>query len=133
MKQKLPEHVIAEIDAIMAHPGGPVGRMRDREREMGHMLVAPGSYLPFIFPKEDWEDECVVSVAGKEVRLVIITAIRPCSGAFRRLVEHIQSAGLTPVVCAPVGPTMPFVMQKWRWVKTDRGGWETCDEWRPPT
>lgn len=124
--------VAAEIAAIFAHPQGAAGRLRDLEVAAGHRLVHPGEYLPFIFPAADWDAaEQVVSVDGREIRIVLINARKIGTGAFRRLIANITAAGLTPVVVAPM-LGMPDILTKWGWKMTKKGdGFQHADEWRP--
>lgn len=119
----------AEIEAIIAHPEGTLGRLRDLEVQRGGKVVMPGAYLPFIFPKDDWDD-CVVSIKDREVRLVLINARNPGHGAFTRLVKHITDFNLTPVVVAPF-PHMEAILVHWGWVYSPGDDWLRADEWRP--
>ena len=131
----LDEHFAKIIDKFFAatdHPDGPSGRIRDLERGHGHTIIPVGVWLPFMFPASDWQPDCVVSRDGDDIRLIIINARNPGNGAFKRLIRNIQNAHLVPVVCAPIGDVMPFLMRKWGWRMTISGkGFERCEEWRP--
>lgn len=129
----------AMVDAIAdmliarrCHPLGMAGVMIDQEIAAGRQPIQPGATEPFDFPAADWTFPQVVSLDGREVRLVAILANAPGNGAFRRLIANIRAAGLAPVVIAPVGVVMPAIMERWGWRQTIIGsGWEVFDEWRP--
>lgn len=103
--------------------------MRDDERERGNRVVVPGE-VDWL-PAADWDDTIVVSVSGREVRLIAILARKPGSGAFRRLVGRIQSSGLVPVIIAP-SREMAATMRRWNWTRRYVGsGFEQEEQWRP--
>lgn len=128
----LAERIADVIGGAVRHPLGVTGMMLDDEIKAGRRPVQPGSEAPFDFPADDWVSPCVVSVEGQEVRLVAILAKYPGNGALRRLVANIRSAGLEPVVVAPVGQAMPAILAHWGWKGQVIGsGWDQVDEWRP--
>lgn len=123
---------MAEVAAILAHPQGARGRMRDIEAEQGHTILQRDAPLAFAFSSEDWDADTLLTLNGKDVRIVLTNAVRPGSGAFGRLVRSIQTAGFNPVVISPVGPYMPVIMEKWGWREYVVGsGFRRCREWRP--
>jgi len=84
-------------------------------------------------PAVDWVYPAVISHDGREAFIVAIRAKHPGSGAFRRLVDNITAAGLTPVVVCPLGATMPAILKRWRWCCTIQGpDGDKVEEWRPP-
>ena len=125
--EPLPQFLMDEIERTLAHPGGPAGRLRDMEIEAGFHPVKVGAWFPFHLSEDDWKPESVITQNGKDIRIVLADAICPGYGAFRRLIKAITGAGFVPVVVAPIGMTMPAIMEKW--------GWECSDgepeEWRP--
>lgn len=104
------------IREAKAHPGGVLGIMRDLQTSLGRTIVPLGSTTPFPVPKWDWS-EALISVDEVCAFIVIVHASRKRRGAFRRLVENIRKAGLTPVVCSPIGLTMSLILEKWGWVE----------------
>lgn len=127
------DNILEAVMRTLSHPRGAAGLMMDDERERGHRLVLVGDKFPFSLPSSDWHQNAVVALDGTEVRIVAILAKHPGQGAFRRLVENIRGAGLTPVVLAPIGMVMPAILQKWGWIKTETGsGFDHEEEWRAP-
>lgn len=107
--------------------------MIEDQLALGRVVVQPGAKTPFDFPADDWVYPTVVSHDRREVFIVAILAKEPGSGAFRRLINNITAAGLTPVVVCPVGVIMPAILKRWRYRCAVRGrGFERVDEWRPP-
>lgn len=103
--------------------------MRADEQARGNTVVVPGEvdWLPV----EDWHETVVVSQADREVRLIAILAKRPGEGAFRRLVDAIRRAGLTPVVVAP-SLEMRATLRRWGWRQRNvGGGWDQEEQWLP--
>lgn len=116
------------IDRIFAV--GPGDAMREAETAAGFYPVFPGE-VPWLSPL-DWPEDIVISVSRTHVRIVAFYALRPRCGAFSRLIDRIIDAGLTPVVIAPVGETMPAIMKRWGWKRRIRGdGWFAEDRWQP--
>lgn len=104
--------------------------MRQHEVEIGGALVLPG-LCPWL-PNDDWL-EAVVSKKGGRVRIVLIVARKPGTGAFRRLVDGILAAGLMPVVVTPLWQ-MEAIMLRWGWIKSTTGTTfaDREETWRPP-
>jgi hypothetical protein len=119
--EEIADEVLAMLDA-----GGPAQRIRQLEEGAGHPVLAVGVTIPFAYPAKDWEASSVISLDGKRVRIVLVSARSPGHGAFTRLVRAIMQAGFVPVVCAPVGPAMPAILKHWGWRESY---WE---EWTPP-
>jgi hypothetical protein len=49
----------------------------------------------------DWSTDTIITRDGPRVRLVLLNARRPGTGAMTRLVEGIEAAGLMPVMVEP--------------------------------
>lgn len=125
------ELMMAELILSMSHPDGPLGRLRDVERERGHQIIPIDAPLAFCFSSADFFDT-LLTRDGNEIRIVLINSHHPRQGAFGRLVRGIHKAGLIPVVIAPIGPFMPVILKHWGWKMTTSGiGFERTDEWRP--
>lgn len=120
---RFPAFIDPNADVIVSSRMPIVEAMRTEERDAGHTVVRPGE-RPWL-PAEDWSASCVVSEAGREVRIVAVIALRP--GSFRRLVAACEASGLVPVVVCPIGPIMPAMLRRWRWTPDAFGL-----EWRPP-
>ena len=131
-KRGIPEEIIQELVAI-GIAGSPAARIRQIEEKNGHHVLPVGVVVPFSFPAADWEPDAVVSLDGKRVRIVLVSAREPGHGAFARLVRNITRAGFTPVVVSPIGTTMPAIMKHWGWTETVIGtGFDRSEEWTPP-
>jgi len=103
--------------------------MRDDERALGHTPVIPGD-VPWLSPA-DWPHHVVVSLAGSKVRIIAIVANEPGNGAFRRLIDGIAAANLTPVVIAPSNE-MRATLKRWGWRERSRGyGLSHEERWSP--
>jgi hypothetical protein len=108
---------------------GPVAAMKEDERAAGFMPVCPGD-VPW-FSKYDWPDDVVVSVKGREVRIVAIKAKERGKGALRRLIGEIAYHGLTPIIVEPLFD-MPDILKKWGWTSRIVGtGMNREEQWRP--
>lgn len=103
--------------------------LREAERNRGFRVVVPGDE-PWL-PAADWHPTVVVSVAGRDVRLVAILATKPGSGAFTRMVGRILASGLQPVVLCPTYAFSEALRRRgWnqRFVGT---GAQAEEHWRP--
>lgn len=68
----------------------------DAEAELGHERIVAA---PWLVPS-DWKD-IVVTRDGSRVRLVLLYAVMPCTGAFTRLIAGIEAEGSMPVIVEP--------------------------------
>jgi hypothetical protein len=103
--------------------------MREEERAAGRQVVVPGEvdWLSV----DDWHPTIVVSVDGRDVRLVAILALRPGSGALTRTVAAIRSAGLRPVIVEPTRE-MRETCRRWGWrVERHGDGFDSEERWMP--
>lgn len=108
---------------------GPAEAMREDERAAGFEPVTPGS-VPWL-SADDWPDDIVVSIKGRDVRVVAIKAKEPGKGAFTRLIARITCAGLTPHVVEPLFD-MPAILERWGWTHTVMGaGMDRQEIWTP--
>lgn len=113
------------------HPRGIQGILEDGEQSAGRTIIPLGATEPFAFSPDDFAGG-VISLDKGEARIVVIQAHREGTGALRRLVDGILSAGLRPVVVEPVGRTMPAILKRWQWQRRVIGrGFERFEEWRP--
>lgn len=124
--------ILEQIMEGRANPRGMIGVMEDGETRAGHTVVPLGAMTPFPVPRADWLGT-VISMDGKDARIVLVHAHEEGRGAFRRLVKSIQSAGYIPVVVEPVGVAMPAIMKKWGWRGRRKGaGFDSWVEHRAP-
>ena len=73
--------------------------IRKEEHDAGYILIDEAIWLN----RGDW-NEIVVSMDKEgRIRLVLLDAKQPGTGAFTRLVAGILQAGLTPVIVEPIG------------------------------
>lgn len=113
------------------HPRGMQGVLEDQETKKGATLVKLGAKTPFHFSERDWV-RGVISLKGREVRIVAIEAYEPGNGALKRLIASITSAGYQPVVVAAM-LDMPKILKHWGWEMTrEPDEWGNVDTWRPP-
>ena len=124
--------IAAELELIVNHPRGVIGRMGDLEREKGFVPIPYGSAWPVTFSDAEWEDGVIsVDAERNEIRLVAIRARVERRGALRRLLGRIAKAGYQPVIVEPIGPVMPALMRRWGWDCTlVEHSNEVNEEWR---
>jgi hypothetical protein len=118
------------LEAALNNPLGLAAHMRQYETEAGYNVVLPGlvSWLPL----SDWEPDCVVSEApGQIIRLVLIHARQPGTGAFTRLCHALSSLRLRPMVLAPTREFAKTLTRNgWKNTKVGRGMFaEAEDRW----
>lgn len=120
----------AAIERIFEHPLGASGVIFEDETAKGRKAVRPGDVS--WFDPADWNPSSVASIFGNTVRLVLIDALRPGTGALTRMLSAIDAAGLRPVV---VAPTREFAAALARrgWKRRSCGfGFEHEEVWRSP-
>jgi hypothetical protein len=117
----------------MLDDGRPIWeQLRDREEASGHAIVRVGG-APWL-PAKDWHADAIVSFTKDcEVRIVLVRARQPRTGAFRRLVRGILAHGCRPVVVAPL-PPLAGILRRGGWVVTEVGSTfeDSEDQWRLP-
>lgn len=112
---------------------GPGAAMRESEAEKGHYPLFPCTEA--WFNAGEWYHDYCISRSGRRVRICAIIANNRGNGAFRRLVEGIIRAGLTPHVVVPLDEMRPILI-RWNWRKQtinrfkDRG-WGREEVWFP--
>lgn len=104
---------------------------RRLEQERGFSVIDTRLPPPWLDMKE-WEPGIVLSYDGGRVRIVLIAALQPCTGAFGRLVTGICRAGLKPVVIEAL-PQMTAILRRWGWRKVAKWDRENGKEtqWMP--
>jgi len=99
----------------------PADVLRSLEIAKGRMPIPVGtvSWLP----AADWDADTVATQAMLErrVRLVLLVARQPRTGALKRLVAAIAFAGLEPAVIAPSGD-LEAILGRWGWTQTRHDG-----------
>jgi hypothetical protein len=122
--QKMIEQVLIAADGKPMHE-----IMREEEASRGYQVVLPG-YVSWL-SLDDWHETIVVSLSGKEVRLIALFTETPGRGAFRRTVDGILKADLVPVIIAPTRE-MRETMIRWNWFPRHVGkGRDHEEQWRP--
>ena len=116
MNQNSIDLIRAVMDDL-THEEGIPGALRDHERRRGFQVVAVGER--WLSP-DDWHTDTVVTLAGQEVRLLLLRAHQERQGAFTRLVAAIQTDGLVPVVVCPTDRLM-LTLYRHGWVAEERG------------
>lgn len=121
------EQVFARLDAGMTIPQ----MIRADEVAAGHRVVLPGEE-PW-FNADEWSPDCAVSIDRRRVRLILIVAKRPGTGAFPRLVARILASGLKPMVLAPTREFQNTLIRM-GWRRKDFGyGLNHEERWEPAT
>lgn len=109
---------------------GTVAAMTATEIEKGYTPIRVGEadWLPV----KDWQDNAIVSMDGRKVRIVAVIAKEQGRGAFSRLVTNIIKSGLQPVVVCPFSQ-MESILERWNWRKKIVGStYEDVEEqWFP--
>jgi hypothetical protein len=125
--------IAAELDRIINHPRGVIGRMSDLEREKGFEPIPHGASEPVPFSEYEWDDGVIsLNERDREIRLVAIRAKALYHGAFKRMLKRITDAGYCPVIVEPIGEVMPSLVRKWEWDCTlVEHNNEVTEEWRP--
>ena len=96
--------------------------MREDEADAGYEIIIPGTVS--WFPLSEWAPTCVISRDRHFIRLVMLDALRPHTGAFKRALAAIKTARLVPLVVAPIGAAMPAILTHY--------GWQCKRIWRSP-
>lgn len=95
------EHELSNIVAqAVARPTFSIADLivdMERRKFPRGIIIRPGHRL---LPTEDWA-EAIVTVTGVRVRLVLLDARKPGSGAFTRLCAALAEFGHRPVVISP--------------------------------
>jgi hypothetical protein len=73
--------------------------IRKLESDYGYKLIDEAPWLN----RNEWEEIVVSTDKEGRIRLVLLDAKEPKTGAFTRLLEGIYKAGLTPVIVEPIG------------------------------
>jgi hypothetical protein len=105
------EDLIRTLGDIAAS-GRPSENLKRWERERGTEVIEVGSVS--WLPSDDWPSDVVISKLGNDIRIVLIAALEPGSGAFSRLINGIVTAGLRPIVVCP-SPEMQSIVSRWGW------------------
>ena len=83
------------------------------ERKRGFRVVSPGDTE--WFPLADWKPASVASLHGMTARLVLLDAVSPRHGAFKRLVSALSEANYTALVISPTREFAEALSRKgWR-------------------
>ena len=67
------------------------------ERRHGRERVLIADWLDW----QDWRTDTIITRECDRIRLVLLNARQPGTGALTRLVERIEASGLTPVLVEP--------------------------------
>lgn len=123
--------LLAELEAILNDPNyDPLAAIVADEKKRGYRVLRPGD-VPW-FLTDDWDSDSIASVSGTMVRLVLLNAHRPGTGAFTRTVSGMQGAGYKPIVLDPT-PEFAAMLKRRGWRGKAVGhDFETREtRWRP--
>ena len=123
--------LLALMDRILNDPNyDAVAEIVEGERARGFRVLRPDDTPWFL--AADWAPKSIASVSGVLVRLVLLQARKPGSGAFTRTVAGLRAAGYRPAV---IEPTREFaeMLARRGWIKRSVGNTlETREKiWRP--
>jgi hypothetical protein len=123
--------LLAELEAMLNDPSyDPVAAIVAGEQANGFLVIRPGDAPWFL--ASDWMPDSVASISGTLVRLVLLSAHKPGTGAFTRMINGARLDGYRPTV---IDPTPEFAaMLKRRGWRGKRVGhdFETRETvWRP--
>lgn len=119
------DHMFAQLAAGKTIPD----LIRSDETDAGHRVILPGDE-PW-FSADEWSPDCVVSLDRRRVRLILIVAQTPGSGAFTRLVARILASDLKPTVLAPTREFQAMLARR-GWRRKDFGsGLRHEERWEP--
>jgi hypothetical protein len=118
------EHMLGRVFDAIDNGGCVSNLIADDERKAGRCVVRPGE--SFWLPLADWNDGTVCSYRSSRVRLILLHARAPGTGAFTRLIDALRHENLIPFVIAP---TREFAsaLKRNGWHKTRLNGEEA---WR---
>ena len=88
-----------QIERMMRPDYNPAQAIADDEAARGFTVVRPGGAA--WLPASDWNPASVCSINGVYVRLVLIDALRPGTGALTRTLAAIHAAGMIPCIIDP--------------------------------
>jgi len=120
----------ALVAQILSDPRGPAEIIADDEAAKGFNVVRPGD-APW-FAANEWKPASVASIddAGR-VRLVLIDAIRPGTGALRRALAEIRALELKPMIIEPTRELAATLTRNGWKHATYGGGMEAETRWWP--
>jgi hypothetical protein len=123
--------LLAELEAMLNDPNyDPVAAIVEGERKRGFRVVRPGEALWFRIG--DWKSESVASMHGTTIRLVLIDAYRPGTGAFTRMIRDIEEIGGRPAVLEPTKEFAAMLKRRgWRGKQFGRSFEDSEGVWRP--
>lgn len=118
------------LAAGLQRAGSVPAFLRALEAEKGYRVLSVGD-VPWL-SVDEWSPDCVVSQDQDRIRLVLIVALTPGGGAFRRLLAQVQADGKVPVVIAPTRE-LQSTLSRWGWRHRLVGdSFETReDQWSP--
>ena len=118
------------VERILNDPRGPAEIIADDEAARGFNVVRPGD-APWFQPNE-WRAASVSSVDDMgHVRLVLLDAILPGTGALRRTLTSIRFLGMKPLIIEPTRELAnTLTLNGWR-SRTYGGGMDAETRWWP--
>jgi hypothetical protein len=123
--------LLAELHAMLNDPDyDPVAAIVEGERKRGFHVIRPGEAAWFRIG--DWKPESIASMYATTVRLVLIDAYRPGTGAFTRMIRDIEEIGGRPVVLEPTKEFAAMLKRRgWASKVTGKRTIERETIWRP--
>lgn len=91
--------LVEMLGKLLSGSYDPVAAITQAETARGYRVIRPGD-APWL-PAADWKPASVASIDGSTVRLVLLDAIEPGTGALTRCLAMIALHGLTPAVIDP--------------------------------
>lgn len=115
---------------ILSGHADPVSAIVESECRRGRTVIRPGD-VDWL-PERDWMPGTVCSVACRSVRLVLLHARHPGSGAMTRTLAMLSMAQLMPAIIDPT-PELAATLSRHRWRGRVHGrSFETRETvWKP--
>lgn len=120
----------AILEGILDGAADPIGEIVENEKIRGYEVIQLGD-RPWL-PASDWLPETICSLNGSIVRLVLIAARMPGTGALTRCLAGIERAGFIPNIVEPTDELQATLRRRgWRH-KTHGRTFKTRETvWRP--
>ncbi len=119
-----PALVLAQLLGAVAAAADFPSYAREIYEADGWQIIRPNSAAGLLmgFYADDWHDDSMLARRGLVVRVVLVRARQPLTGAFTRLRDGLETAGLAVEIDTPVGPWRNALLrQGYRGLRTKHG------------
>ena len=127
---QISRHKLVAALEKMLDGSDPAQVIADNEAARGFQVVRPGNAT--WFPTADWHSGSVASINGMTIRLVLLHARRPGTGAFTRMIADIRALHMLPVVIDPARDFAESLAKRgWVWRQEGTTFEDREIVWRP--